>query len=153
MKTILRTKRQNNRLFRLLNALYLTEEERGVLVGSFTDGRTSSSAEMTIVECEALINYLQTQFDGSIKKMRAKAINIALDIGLIKKEQINTISSVTGCTLNISYKIVDWEPLNKWTGRNWKQPFYKLDYDQLRKCITALENWRDGKTDKMIKSL
>lgn len=152
MGTLLRTKRQNKRLFGLLNALYLTEEERGVLVGSFTDGRTCSSAEMTIVECEALIDHLQRQFDGSTKKMRAKAINIALDIGLIKKERINTVS-VTGSILNTSDKIVDWEPLNKWTGRNWKQPFYKLDYDQLRKCITALENWRDGKTDKMIKTL
>lgn len=133
-----RTKEQNHRLFALLNSLGITDEERGVLVGSFTDGRTYSSKELTVVECHALIGYLQERYDGSIKKMRAKAINIALDLGIIVKE---------------ADKVVSWEPLNKWTTANWKQPFYKLDYDQLRNCITALENWRSGKTKKMVKQL
>lgn len=137
-----RTKEQNKRLFGLLNALHLTEEERGVLVGSFSDGRTASSKDLTVVECQALIEYLQKQFDDSIRKMRAKAINIALDIGIVKPHPIQGKGYVD-----------NWTPMNKWTISKWKQPFYKLDYDQLRNCITALEKWRDGETQKELKEI
>lgn len=133
-----RTIEQNNRLFKLLALLHVTDEERGVLVNSFTDSRSSSSKDLTVVECHALIEHLQKRYDDSMRKMRAKAINIALDIGVISK---------------VGDKIVDWEPLNKWTVAKWKQPFYKLSYDQCRSCITALENWRDGKTKDLLKDL
>lgn len=145
-----RTKEQNRRLFGLLNALHLTEEERGVLVGSFTDGRVVSSKDMTVVECQALIEHLQRQYDGSIKKMRAKAINIALDIGVLKPHPLPP--PLQGGGEKKAY-VESWEPMNKWTLGKWKQPFYKLDYDQLRNCITALERWRDGETDKALKEI
>ena len=136
------TAEQNKRLYGLLNALHLTEEERGVLVGSFTDGRSSSSKDLTVVECQALIEYLQKRFDDSMRKMRAKAINIALDIGVLKPHPIKGMGYVE-----------NWTPINKWTLSKWKQPFYKLDYDQLRNCITALESWRDAETKKELKEI
>lgn len=140
-----RTPQQNKGLYRLLGMLNIQEEERGVLVNSFTDGRTSSTKEMTMVECQALINFLGNQLEESVKKMRAKAINIALDIGLLKP---HPNPPQTGRAY-----VASWEPMNKWTMAKWKQPFYKLSNEQLRNCVTALENWRDGETQKMVKEI
>ena len=140
-----RTPAQNKALFLRLGLLNIQEEERGVLVNSFTDGRTSSTRDMTMVECQALINYLESRLQESVKKMRAKAINIALDIGLLRPHP-NPPSK------DKPY-VASWEPINKWTMTKWKEPFYRLDNEQLRNCVTALENWRDGETKKMVNEI
>lgn len=108
------------------------------MVGSITDGRTYSTKDITSVECAMLIDRLDNRLSGSLRKMRAKAINIAKDIGLIAS---------TGT------EKIDWGPLNKWTNGKWGKAFWALDYDELRNCVTALENWRDQDIIKMVNEL
>lgn len=83
--TELRTKQQNARLHLLTGKLDIDTEQRHDLVHSFTNGRTSSSREMTQVECNALIHALEKQLadaDGAkIYRMRRKAFSLAHELG------------------------------------------------------------------------
>lgn len=53
-----RTLQQNSRLHKLLGDLRIDAESKEELVYKFTNGRTSSSKEMIVSECSALIQYL-----------------------------------------------------------------------------------------------
>ncbi len=54
-----RTLSQNKRLFQLLNKLNIDECTRYDMVFNATGGRTTSSAELTVNECSALIKALE----------------------------------------------------------------------------------------------
>ena len=53
-----RTNAQNRRLFGLLNKLGFDADERRRMVLHFTGGRSSSSSELTISECNHMTGYL-----------------------------------------------------------------------------------------------
>ena len=53
-----RTNAQNRRLFGLLNKLGFDADERRRMVLHFTGGRSSSSSELTISECNNMTGYL-----------------------------------------------------------------------------------------------
>lgn len=127
-----RTPAQNERLHALIGQLRFDKEEKAELVKAFTNGRSTSSKDLTFAEADLLIKYLDNQQNGSIKKMRSKIINIAKDIGLVKGNEL------------------DWERLNKFLIDKFKQPLHQIPKDVLPKAVTAMEKWRDGNLKKEL---
>lgn len=56
---MIRDKQQNSRLHKLIGNLHIDKETKEELVFQFTKRRTPHSSEMTMEECQALINHLQ----------------------------------------------------------------------------------------------
>lgn len=127
-----RTLQQNERLHALVGQLRLDKEEKAELVKAFTNGRSYSSKDLTFAEADLLIKYLESQVDGSIKKMRSKIINIAKDIGLTKGGE------------------VDWERLNNFLIKKFKKPLNQLTRDELPNAVTAMEKWRSSNQKKEL---
>ena len=76
-----RTNYQNRILHGLLNRLKLTDQ-KAALVAQYTCGRTAKSSEMSQAECQALIDALSAQIQGTMQqqsadKMRKKIIALA----------------------------------------------------------------------------
>lgn len=71
-----RTPQQNIRFHTLIRLRRLDKEDKAELVKACTDGRTISSSEMSINEMAKAIEILDDEQTGSIKKMRAKIINV-----------------------------------------------------------------------------
>lgn len=127
-----RTLQQNERLHALLFALRIDKDEKAELVKTFTNGRAVSSKDLSFMEADLLIKYLDSEVVGSIKKMRSKIINIAKDIGLTKGEA------------------VDWERLNVFLVKKFKKKLHELRRDELPKAVTAMEKWREGNLKKEL---
>lgn len=130
-----RLKSQSARFHGLVNKQGLDADEKKEIVRWASAGRVSSSKDLTAHEMQSAIERLSGDHDSRIAKMRAKARAIAQDLGILKM--------VDGKT--------DYTALNTFIMKTFKVPnLFKLEYAQLRDCITALEKWRDGKTNKMI---
>lgn len=80
-----RTTAQSNRLHGLIGMLGIDPEQKAYLVEQFTEGRSSSSRDMSTTECQALIDHLakvatDTNADRA-NVMRRKAFAIAHELG------------------------------------------------------------------------
>ncbi len=125
---------QNQRFHGLIGKLGYDADEKKAIVREASAGRVSSSKDMTAHEMQKAIDMLTGNYDSRIAKMQAKARAIASDIGLIKGS--------------------DYTALNTFIANKFKvSNLFQLDYNKLRHCITALERWRDGLTNKMVKEL
>ncbi len=106
------------------------------LVADYTHGRETSSAKMTVGEMDALIKHLEGERQASLKKMRAKIINIAKDIFNVREmSQAN------------------WDALNVFLKAKFHARLDELPYEPLRNAVTAIEKWRDYETKKMTDAL
>lgn len=131
-----RLKSQNQRFHGLVNKLGLDPDEKKEVVRLASAGRATSSKDLTAHEMQNAIDQLSGNFDSRIARMRAKARAIASDLGILK--------TVDGKT--------DYTALNTFIEKKFKvKSLFQLEHDKLRDCITALERWRDGKTEKVIK--
>lgn len=123
---------QNARFHQLIGQLHLDADEKKELVRQYSNGRTSSSADLSAREMQAVINDLSARHDSKIARMRAKARAIASDLQIIKA--------------------ADYTGLNTFVMRTTQKPsLFHLDVKELANVITALEKWRDGKTKAMVK--
>lgn len=130
-----RLKSQSARFHGLVNKQGLDADEKKEIVRWASAGRASSSKDLTAHEMQSAIERLSGEHDSRIARMRAKARAIAQDLGILK--------TVAGAT--------DYTALNTFIMNKFKvQNLFKLEYNQLRDCITALERWRDGQTKKMV---
>lgn len=84
--TMTRTPEQNKRLHLLIAKLGITAENKEDLVSSYSNGRVTSSADMTAHECDELLRYLQQladkhkdYFDERAIAMRRKFFALARD--------------------------------------------------------------------------
>lgn len=81
----LRTNEQNSRLHGLLGMLHIDAEQKVWLVEQYTEGRSTSTKDMTINECQALIDHLaKVAIDTNADRanvMRRKAFAIAHELG------------------------------------------------------------------------
>lgn len=135
----LRTKDQNVKFHTLVALRKLDREEKQELVKHFTGGRETSSTGMTVDEMANAIAYLDDEQTGSIKRMRAKIINIARDIfGLDPRAQ---------------FQQAHYDALNKFLRKKFKEPLHKLQYEPLRNAVTAMEKWRESDMKTMLNSL
>lgn len=140
MNTYARTNRTglNARFHQLLSRAGCTSDDKALIVHQVSNGQFTSARYLNENQLREAIFLLEKDRKKSIKKMRAKAINKAKELNLLPKE-ISTPE--------------DWKGLNNFCQKTFKKPFPFLDFDELRHCITALENWQNYKIDKSIKSL
>lgn len=120
-----RTLEQNVRFHALINELRYDCDEKALLVQEFSGQNSTSSKDLEEGEMRRLIDYLEGQKLGSIKKMRSKIINIAKDIGLLLPDGG-----------------VSFERLNVFLEGKFKKKLHQLQRDELPKAITAMEAWR-----------
>ncbi|HRF80142.1 MAG TPA: hypothetical protein PL070_08645 [Flavobacteriales bacterium] len=126
--TALRTKQQNARLHLLTGRLDIDTEQRHDLVHSFTNGRTSSSREMTEAECNSLIHALEKQLadaDGEkLYRMRRKAFSLAHELGWEDAQGKVDRTRLDGWCVNKS---------------SAKKPLLHMTVAELRNLLTQLE--------------
>lgn len=89
-----RTKLQNARLHRLLSLCNINDDVKKVLVSSWTNGRTDSSAEMSEVECRDLISHLHGIDKDRHGKSRGKVQNLLRLLGWEWKKIDNFIINI-----------------------------------------------------------
>lgn len=81
---MIRTAAQNNRIWGLAAQAGLSKDDIAVLVGQVTDGRTSRSSEMEVMEAQMLIDNLQQKVDtkatDKLDTMRKKIIAMAREM-------------------------------------------------------------------------
>jgi hypothetical protein len=75
--------KQNTRYRRLLNELGITEDAKRAMLASFTAGRSTSSKDLTDVETEAMLRYLQDEHSLRCKPMRGKIIHYLCLLGYV----------------------------------------------------------------------
>lgn len=126
-----RTNAQNSRFHALIAARKFDKEEKAALVLTYTQGRSDSSADMTYQEMNEAIKHLEGLEMASIRKMRAKIINIAKDIF---------------CVADMMQ--ADWDNLNVFLTKKFKGKLNELDYETLRKAVTAMEKWKKSEDKK-----
>ena len=137
--TTIRTKDQNVKFHTLVALRKLDKEEKQELVKHFTGGRETSSTGMTQDEMAKAIAYLDDEQTASIKKMRAKILNIARDFfGLAPKDE---------------FAQKHYDALNVFLKKKFKYPLHKLQYEPLRKAVTGMERWRDSDMKTMLNGL
>lgn len=133
-----RTDAQNKRFHTLLSTLgYGADEKEGVVL-KFSDGRVCSSADMTAFEMAKAIKHLEDILNDSMNRMRTKAVNIAREIGVIKQKA----------------GLWDYAPLNQWIEKHYGvRTIFLLNYDELAKAVTGLEQWQAYEKRKKVKQL
>ena len=126
-----RTNAQNTRFHALITERKFDKEEKAALVLTYTQGRSDSSADMTYQEMAEAIKHLEGLEMASIRKMRAKIINIAKDIFCVS-DMMQT----------------DWDNLNVFLTKKFKGKLNELNYETLRKAVTAMERWKKSEDKK-----
>ena len=71
-----RTSEQNRKLWQAANELGMDKEQVSDLAWSFSDERTRSTKELTITECNSLIEFLTNKLHDGKKAMRGKIIHL-----------------------------------------------------------------------------
>lgn len=127
----------NARFHQLVWQFKLDADEKKLIVRQVSYGLKESTKDLTDNQLFDAIRLLENRQHDSIKRMRAKAINLARELDLVKGEAPN----------------IDWTGLNNFTEKTFKKPFYELDQKQLRDCITALEKWQNQNHVKAVKAL
>lgn len=130
-----RTAKQNNELHYLIGQLGIDAEHKEELVYQYSNGRTTSSAEMIIPECQALINHLKAATKGYSKVKDPKS-----DPANVMRRKILSICHEMGWKNEISDQI-DWEKLNGWL---FQYGYLKKDLNsytlyELPKLVTQFE--------------
>lgn len=129
-----RTISQNKRLHALCNALGVDKEAKEDLVYQYTKGRTTSSAQMLMPECEALNNNLQHLLNRSGKQ---------------KSKKPNTpANNMRGKILSICHEMnwhingeLDWKRINNFLFKYGylKKAFNDYTASELPTLITQFE--------------
>lgn len=127
----------NARFHQLVGHYKLDADEKRLIVRQASNNKCESSADLTDSQLREAVKLLEGRQNDSIKRMRAKAINLARDLNLVTGEAPN----------------IDWTGLNNFTQKSFKQPFYELSYQRLIDCITALEKWQNYNQNKALKNL
>lgn len=123
----LRSNEQNQRFHQLLSQHKIDDETKAEIVKTHSGGRCESSADMSKIEMSKAIKALEVKSEDQLKRMRAKALNLARALGLITGEKPK----------------IDYSKLNAWIAKCYhKAYFYEVtDTAELSKVITGLENW------------
>lgn len=140
-----RTSSQNAQLHALVAKLGIDPELKSELVTRFTNGREQSSAQMEVMECQRLINHLnslgksQQQLKGVDKgydpanRMRRKVLSICHEIGW-----------------ELPNGEIDWLRLNEYLNKYGylHKPLNDYAYAELPTLVTQFENLLKSKYAK-----
>ncbi len=87
------TVEQNRALHSLINQLGIAEQKANMVFNA-TDGRSSSSKELTQKEAQAIINNLNAQKaqrdNPELKKMRGKITFLLVQLGYVQNQKLDT---------------------------------------------------------------
>ena len=128
----------NARFHQLLSQNHCDADDKAAIVHQVSGGLYTSSRDLSDAQLQDAIKVLDGLRNQSIKKMRAKAINKAKELGILPDE---------------IYIPADWKGLNTFCQKTFQKNFNQLTFDELRNCITGLENWQDNRRSKAIKEL
>lgn len=124
-----RTNEQNARLHGLLGLLHIEPEQKEWLVEQFTEGRATSTKDMSTTECQALIDHLaKVTVDTNADRanvMRRKAFAIAHELGW--ETQDGKVDRARFDAWMIKYSYLH-KAINQYT------------HNELPKLLTQLEN-------------
>lgn len=80
---MIRNAQQNRMLHMLIGQLNIDRETKQELVYQYTNGRETSTAEMSVMECQGMINHLSSLTKGTVNKndkMRKKILSICREM-------------------------------------------------------------------------
>lgn len=120
-----RNPKQNSIFHMLITELGIDAEAKAEMVYDYTDGRTSSSSEMSEHEMQILINFLKVQkhTDTNIAdRKRKRVISQMIQAGYVNNGK------------------ADMKAIESWGLKVFKKPFNSLSIKELSKVITAAEN-------------
>lgn len=110
----------------------IDKEDKSELVSNVSEGRTTSSKELTRIEMAKAIKHLEGEVTESRKKRMAKALSIARSLFMVVG---------TG-------KEVNFDGLNAFGKKMFgKEKFYELSNDEISKIIIGLEKIQKSKQD------
>lgn len=141
----LRTNEQNARFHQLITFHKLDKDEKRALIEEVSNGRVTSSKDLNRIEMAKAIQALDNQKNETLaisrKKMMAKAINLARELGMVTGEGSH----------------VNFDGLNALGNRMYKvEKFNGLTNEQIQNVITGLQNFiknkKDGKTKVEFKT-
>lgn len=132
-----RTPKQSEVLFALLNKLRWIKR-RADLVEQFTDGRTASTAKLTVVECRELNKYLRKELrktdeqNATLIKMRRKFFAFCHELGWKKDGKL------------------DYDHIGNWLSKygGGKKHINAYDEAELRKLLVQIEKVLETKQRK-----
>lgn len=130
----LRTNKQNAIFHKLIQMRGFDKDEKKEMVEHYSNGRVSSSSQLSVIEMAKLIKHLQVEQNEiaaiSRKKMMAKALNLGRDLGMV--------TGVDAAT--------NFDGINAFGKRMYKvERFSMLNDEQIRNCITGLEKMKSQK--------
>lgn len=124
---MIRNTKQNKQLHALVGKLFIPDDVKRMLVYDFTKGRETSSSKMTMEECQALINFLNSkkkQYADKSDNMRKKILSICHEMQWAVNGQI------------------DWKRLNEFLNKSGylHKPLNHYTLSELPKLVTQFEN-------------
>ena len=136
----LRTNEQNARFHQLITFHKLDKDEKRALIEEVSNGRVTSSKDLSRIEMAKAIQTLDTQKNETLatsrKKMMAKAINLARELGMVTGEGSQ----------------VNFDGLNALGNRMYKvEKFFGLTNEQIQNVITGLMNLKKNRKDEKNK--
>lgn len=132
-----RTISQNNRLYALLSRLRVDKETQDGLVFEYTKGRSKSSKDMTIPECQALINNLQHMVN-QISTNTPPPVRPTNDASNKMRRKILSICHEMRWTINGH---LDWKRINDFLIKSGYLhiPLNAYKQEELPKLVTQFE--------------
>lgn len=121
---------QNARLHALLGQLGIDSETKEDLVLQFTNGRTSASSQMDVMECQYLINSLASTLRGSHKP---KVVDVS------DKLRKKIISRFREMNYHTPKGTADMSRINETMRNKWGKDINGYTDVELRKIIAILE--------------
>lgn len=134
------TKEKHSRLYGLLNKKKMMEQ-RHQLFQSYSKNRTSDSKELSDLEVDELIRFLEFYTVGGMQsghktdfekgdKMRKRVLSLCYEYGWTRHDVVK------------NKRVVDYTKLNAWLLKSGylHKSLNKYKYDELPKLVTQFEN-------------
>lgn len=126
-----RSPKQNTILHALIGALGIDSETKETLVFSFTGGRETSSAKMTVQECQALIDHLNKYTkkkkpvdDEKAERMKRRIIAMCHEMGWEKASGKIDMDHINNFCKESGYL---HKPLDNYTAKELPKLIYQFE--------------------------
>ncbi len=135
-----RTQKQNNQYHAIVSKMRLTKEQKSDLILSFSNGRTSSSADLSREEMQLLINRLNAMQYRHISNSNVR-VNFYADDPADKMRK-KCLSIVHELGWEMSDGQINWQTFNAWLFKYGylHKSFNNYTYEELPRLVTQLEN-------------
>lgn len=121
-----RTLKQNKELHALIGQLGFDDDMKAVLINTYTHGRTMHSSNMSVMECQELINYLHNKVkekEFEKDKMRKRVISHMKEAGYTLPDGRADMPAIQAWVQRQKYK----KQLNKHTKKELSDLIYAAD--------------------------